>query len=100
MPPTATTTLQTGDPALLRALEFRSNNQIHQPMIRALDVIKRTPDASILVLLHFLSYLTCPSLSSKKDRLTKSFIPGPLREFDLADHFRPHQMTPFYVGGT
>jgi hypothetical protein len=29
-------------PALLRALEFRSNNQIHQPVIRALDVIKRT----------------------------------------------------------
>jgi TnpA family transposase len=29
-------------PALLQALEFRSNNQIHQPVIRALDVIKRT----------------------------------------------------------
>ena len=29
-------------PTLLRALEFRSNNQIHQPVIRALDVIKRT----------------------------------------------------------
>jgi TnpA family transposase len=29
-------------PALLQALEFRSNNQIHQPVIRALDVIKQT----------------------------------------------------------
>ena len=29
-------------PALLRALEFRSNNQMHQPVIRALDVIKQT----------------------------------------------------------
>jgi hypothetical protein len=29
-------------PALLQGLEFRSNNQIHQPVIRALDVIKRT----------------------------------------------------------
>jgi TnpA family transposase len=29
-------------PALLQALEFRSNNQIHQPVIRALGVIKRT----------------------------------------------------------
>jgi hypothetical protein len=27
-------------PALLQALEFRSNNQMHQPVIRALDVIK------------------------------------------------------------
>ena len=29
-------------PALLQALEFRSNNQVHQPVIRALDVIKQT----------------------------------------------------------
>ena len=28
-------------PALLQALEFRSNNQMHQPVIRALDVIKQ-----------------------------------------------------------
>jgi hypothetical protein len=26
-------------PALLQALEFRSNNKMHQPLIRALDVI-------------------------------------------------------------
>jgi hypothetical protein len=25
--------------------------------------------------------------------------PSPLREFDLADHFRPHPMTPFHLGG-
>jgi hypothetical protein len=29
-------------PALLRVLEFRSTNQMHQPVIRALDVIKQT----------------------------------------------------------
>jgi hypothetical protein len=29
-------------PALLQALEFRSNNQLHQPVIRALDVITQT----------------------------------------------------------
>lgn len=29
-------------PALLQALEFRSNNQLHQPVIRALDVVKQT----------------------------------------------------------
>src|SRR5262249_37180361 len=29
-------------PALLQALEFRSNNQLHQPVIRALSVIKQT----------------------------------------------------------
>jgi hypothetical protein len=29
-------------PALLQALEFHSNNQMHQPVIRALDLIKRT----------------------------------------------------------
>ena len=29
-------------PALLQALEFRSNNQMHQPVIRALDLIKQT----------------------------------------------------------
>ena len=29
-------------PALLRALEFRSNNRMHQPVIRALEVIKQT----------------------------------------------------------
>jgi hypothetical protein len=29
-------------PALLQALEFRSNNQMHQPVIRALDFIKQT----------------------------------------------------------
>jgi Domain of unknown function (DUF4158) len=29
-------------PAWLRALEFRCNNQMHQPVIRALDIIKQT----------------------------------------------------------
>ena len=33
-------------PALLQALEFRSNNQMHQPLVRALDVIKSLSEKS------------------------------------------------------
>ena len=35
----------------------------------------------------------------EKDRLTETVIPGPFREFDLADHFRLHPMTALHFGG-
>jgi hypothetical protein len=33
-------------PALLQTLEFRSNNEMHQPVIRALEVIKQSADGA------------------------------------------------------
>ena len=35
---------------------------------------------------------------SEKDWLTEAIIPGPLREFHLANHLRLHPMTTFHVG--
>ena len=34
----------------------------------------------------------------EKHRLTKAVIARPLREFDLAEHFRLHPTTKFHVG--
>ena len=36
---------------------------------------------------------------SEKNWLTEAIIPGPLREFDLADHSRLHPMATFHFGG-
>jgi hypothetical protein len=53
--------------------------------------------ASRLFPVHFARIFVFPD--SKKYRLPQTIIPGPLREFHLADHYRFDPTATFHFGG-
>jgi Tn3 transposase DDE domain len=85
-------------PALLQALEFRSNNQMHQPVIRALDLIKQTVEhyagaSPVQICLVYTNTLMIQRVLTEPD-WTQRMLPDDLRA--LTPLIYAH-VTPYYV---